>query len=329
MTDALKTARLLAATYGHRIDGALGYMQGVAISGRLRLAALEDTVGAVSVQVAELVAPVVADPAAAFDPRLGLAGPAGAVWAEEMYAATGDRRYADFLIGTAATFDLSGAAPIAPPFDADVRVEDCFFAGALLGRASRLTGDDRYLSALTRFLLAVDTQQSDGLFRHCHAAPFLWGRGNGFAALGFAETLTYMPADHPQRAALLACHLQHLRALRRHQHSSGMWHQVIDDERAYLEHSATTMITCAIARGIRRAWLDRVEWMPVIDRAWPAIAKRVGPGGEIEQVCIGTGPLADREAYRNRAFTVGRDDRGGAMALWCAVETERLARTRG
>ena len=54
----------------------------------------------------------------------------------------------------------------------------------------QLTGDDAYLTILTRFLLDADVQQADGLFWHDRRTPFYWGRGNGFAALSYAETLT-------------------------------------------------------------------------------------------------------------------------------------------
>lgn len=189
-----------------------------------------------------------------------------------------------------------------------------------------MTGDDRFLSAATRYLAATNTQQPNGLYWHCNASPYFWGRGNAFAALGLAEMLTYLPADHAARGDLLARHVKHLTALRGFQDPSGMWHQVVDDAETYLEHSATTMITCAIARGIRLGWLPAEEWTAVVERAWGGIVERIGDGGELEHVCVGTGPLADIQEYVGRPYTDGRDDRGGAMALWCAVEVERLRR---
>ena len=49
----------------------------------------------------------------------------------------------------------------------------------------------------TAFLLNANIQDDDGLFKHCRSVPYYWGRGNGFAALGYAETLTHLPEDHP------------------------------------------------------------------------------------------------------------------------------------
>ena len=87
--------------------------------------------------------------------------------------------------------------------------------------------------------------------------PFYWGRGNGFAALSYAETLTYLPDSHPDRAAVLAIHRRHLQALSEFQHSSGMWRQLIDAPGSYPEMTVTCMVGYALARGLRRGWLGR------------------------------------------------------------------------
>ena len=121
-----------------------------------------------------------------------------------------------------------------------------FFSAAVLGRAFKLTGDEAYLDILTRFLLEAAGQQADGLFWHDRETPFYWGRGNGFAALSYAETLTYMPDSHPEREAVLAIHLRHLEALRAYQHGSGMWRQVVNAPVSYLEMSVTCMIGYAL-----------------------------------------------------------------------------------
>ena len=132
-----------------------------------------------------------------------------------------------------------GGAP--PPSDPDFRTEDMFMNGAMLGRAFRLTGETRYLDLLTQFLLAARIQQDDGLFWHARSTPWFWGRGNGFAALGYSETLTYLPDDHPDRPALIDQHVRHLEALRARQHPSGMYPQVLNTPGSYHEFTATCM----------------------------------------------------------------------------------------
>ncbi len=328
-SNPLATARRLARVYGHGLEYPVVYTQGVALSGRLRLHELGGPNGGNSPvpDIEKIIQPRLTEGAEMFDDGGGTANFAGICWADELYAATGDRRYLDLLITVADRFESpSDDMPIAPPLDTDVRVEDFFFGGTVLGRAFAQTGDERYLDVLVTFLLACDTQQDDGLWWHCKESPFYWGRGNAFAAMGFAETLTYLPADHPDRSRLLASHVKHLEALKRFQDESGMWRQVVDRPDSYLEHSATSMIGYTIARGLRLDWLGDA-WSEVAERAWNGIAQRIGPGCELEHVCVGTGPQPDIAAYLERPYSDGLDDRGGSMALWFAVEMARLGKS--
>lgn len=324
--DPLSTARQLATVYGHKLDAPVVYTQGVALGGRLRLHKFLGGESPVT-EIEQMVGPHVDKGTAMFGDLPSAGGTsnyAGICWADELYEATGDKKYRELLVQVADLFNPpSTERPIAPPLDTDIRVEDFFFAATVLGRAFPLTNDERYINTLTTFLLACDTQQEDGLWWHCKASPFYWGRGNAFAAMGFAEALTYLPEDHPSRPQLLDSHVKHLEALRGFQHESGMWRQVIDRADSYLEHSATSMIGYSVARGLRAGWLDE-NWRPVAESAWAGISERIGPGCELEHVCVGTGPQPDLDAYLERPYSDGQDDRGGSMALWFAVEMARL-----
>ena len=310
----------LAVHYGHRLERPVVYTQGVALSGRLRLHELLPDSPDPAPDIAEIVAPYVADPEGVFGVDDGTANFAGICWADELADLTGDDSYVELLRSVA---DRFGPTVVEGPLDPDIRTEDFFFAATVLGRAFCVTGDASYIDLLAEFLLSADTFQPGGLWWHCKASPYYWGRGNGFAALGFAEALTYLPADHPARPVLLERHVRHLDGLIRHQDESGMWRQVLDMPDTYLEHSATSMIGYSIARGLRLGWLDG-SWRQVVDRVWAGAASRIGEDGAIEHVCGGTGPQPDIEAYVNRPYSDGLDDRGGAMALWFAVEMARL-----
>jgi hypothetical protein len=325
----LEAARLLAGVYGHKLERPVVYTQGVALSGRLRLHELDRSSPAPVPEIARIVAPYLNSPDGIFGEHGGTANFAGVCWADELAEATGDSACADLLLSVAARFQQpSPTEPVKPPLDTDIRVEDFFFAGTLLGRAFRLSGDQRHIETLAAFLTeATATLQPNGLWWHCKASPFFWGRGNAFAAMGFAETLTYLPGDHSSRSTLIDAHLRHLEGLRAHQDASGMWRQVIDRPDSYLEHSATTMIGYSVARGLRLGWLSG-EWRDVAGRAWYGVSQRIGPKGELEHVCAGTGPQRDLAAYLDRPYSDGLDDRGGSMALWFAVEMARLEARR-
>jgi hypothetical protein len=320
LKSPIEHATSLAVYYGHKLERSVVYTQGVALSGRLRLHDLLPESPDPSVEIAGIVADYANDPSGIFVDSDGTANYAGVCWADELAELTGYDSYIDLLQFTA---DLFGPSVEEGPLDPDIRVEDFFFAATMLGRAYRSTGESKYIDLLATFLSAADTLQDNGLWWHCKASPFYWGRGNAFAALGFAEALTYLPDDHPSRPELLHTHVLHLEGLVRCQDESGMWHQVIDMPDTYLEFSATAMIGYSIARGLREGWLDD-EWHSILDKAWNGVAGRISDDGELEHVCVGTGPLATLDEYINRPYTDGLDDRGGAMALWFAVEMARL-----
>lgn len=306
--EPLDIATRLAAVYGHAVERPLMYPTGVAISGRLRLAALQGN--DLAPAIARLVEALTADPDAVPNAAPSLAA---ACFADELFARTGDVRHRDLLLRLADRFRA----------DPDVRVEDVFFAGTLLGRAYGATGDAGYRDRLLEFLRRIDTRQGNGLYWHCHASPYFWGRGNAFVALGLAEALSYLDWQG-EAADIAAVHGEHLAALAAFQHPSGLWHQVVDDTGTYLEHSATTMTGYAIARGLRAGRLPTTPWRDVVDRAWDGAAARISPDGKLDGVCVGTGPLDSRQAYVERPFSTGVDARGGAMALWFAIEMAAL-----
>ena len=315
-------AEALARRYGDTLDPVV-YTQGVALSGRLRLGALTGEVSNYANGIADLVAQYLSGEQAWYDESATGPTHAGLIWCDEMFEATSDARYRDLLISTAELYRVSELGTPPTPCDPDYRTEDMFMAGALLGRAYALTGDESFLEIQTNFLLNADIQQDDGLFWHCRSVPYYWGRGNGFAALGYAETLTFLPEDHPHRERLVSMHKRHIDALRRLQRPSGLLCQLLDFPGSYQELTATCMVGYAVARGLRLGWLDE-SYREFADSLWSAASERIGMDGHVVDGCTGTGAVNDRRFYLDRAAEFGQDDRTGNLALWCAVEMERL-----
>jgi rhamnogalacturonyl hydrolase YesR len=204
--------------------------------------------------------------------------------------------------------------------------DDMFMASSLLSRVSLQTNDPRYARALGRILTtyAARLQREDGLFIHATDGAHAWGRGNGFAALGLTEALTYLPASWGDRGAVLAAYQRQMSALVPLQTEDGSWRQVLDQPTAYQELSVTALMLTAMARGVRLGWLDRARFTPVIERAWQAVLARVGAEGTVRDVCTSTGAQATLEYYMTRPVVNGADDRGGGMVLMAALELEML-----
>ena len=176
---------------------------------------------------------------------------------------------------------------------------------------------------LSEFLINSGTQEDSGLFPHSRYGLIHWGRGNGFAAMGFAEALTYMPENHAGRAEVREMCVRLMEGLKPWQEPSGMFLQVIDFPGSYQELTATCMIGYSIARGIRLGWLDQ-SYRPTVDLAWRAVSERVDAEGNVVDGCIGTGVMDNLRSYLDRPAKSGYDDRTGSMALWFAAELALL-----
>ena len=318
----IEIARILAGRYGHALDP-VNYTQGVGISGRLRLAALDDALPDPTREIAAMIDHIAADPPAHLADSGG-AALAGVVWAARLFDYTGDEEYRRLFFYAADRFIARGSGEAPAPCDPDFRVEDMFMTGAMLGRAHRISGEARYADLLANFLLdGGDVQQANGLFHHARSAPFYWSRGNGFAALGYAEALTYLPGDHAARDTLLERHRRHLDALLRVQQPWGTFGELVDLPGAWGELTSTSMVGYALARGLRLGWLPAdatAGYTAGLRACWRALSERIDEDGGVVDGCISTGVMPDARAYLNRTAVNGYDDRTGSLALWFACE---------
>ena len=123
----------MAAEYGEVLEP-VNYIRGVAISGRLRLHRLDPATPDPAPSIAEVVGRLLSPESLAELARADGSVHAGFVWADELTEATGDRRYIDALLRIADRYLQTGADGLPVPIDADDRVEEIFFAAALLGR---------------------------------------------------------------------------------------------------------------------------------------------------------------------------------------------------
>ncbi len=321
----LEVATTLGKRYGHKLDQPINYTQGVAISGRLRLSALDNSYPDPTEELVDLLN-FLQTPNWFEKNKCSGANLAALCWADDLWRNTNNKNWKNILLKAADVFQEppDGCAP--DPCDPEFRCEDMFYISAIQGRAFQITGDNKYSEMTSNFLLQAETQQENGLFWHSRETPYFWGRGNGFAALGFAEALTYLPQGHSKTQEILQIHKKHLKCLLDFQLPSGMWSQLINFDGSYQELSSTCMIGYALARGIRLGWLDS-EFIPALRKSWNAVSKRIDGQANLVDVCTGTGVQARMQDYFYRKAENGYDDRGGSMSLWFATEIEQCYRT--
>ena len=85
------------------------------------------------------------------------------------------------------------------------------------------------------------------------------------------------------------------------------------------------MMGYAMARGLRLGFLP-ADFRETADLAWQGVAERTDDLGNIVDGCASTGVQNNVREYLDRPAIFGFDDRSGGMALWFAVEMERLDR---
>ncbi len=203
--------------------------------------------------------------------------------------------------------------------------DDMFMVSSVLSRIGASTGDPRYGATVGRLLTSYteNLRRADGLFVHSGRGAQAWGRANGFALLGLTEALTYLPDAWPDRALVLEIYRRHAETLVRHQAPDGMWNQVVDEPGSYRELTVTSMTLAALARGVRQGLLDD-SYREVIDRAWWGVATHIAEDGTVVDASTSTGAGETKQYYLDRTAVFGPDERGGAMALWAAVELAEL-----
>lgn len=114
-----------------------------------------------------------------------------------------------------------------------------------------------------------------------------WGRGNGWALIGLAELLRYLPKDHPRRAYLLDRFTNFFYTLEPLQTDSGMWRQNLVSLNSYPETSGTGLILYALAAGLNAGWLPE-RFNDMATRAWVGITEQVDAQGAVHGTCVGT-----------------------------------------
>jgi unsaturated rhamnogalacturonyl hydrolase len=302
----------LARVYGHDFDQPF-YINAIALIARAQLGDVAD--------VRKLVEPWVDGS------KDSLARPnalimAGHIVFTELARQTADPRYVAAVRKVAQLgFDEIGQMRDAMPYH-DRYSDSVFMGTTIAAQAGALTGESRYLDLADRHLRFMQqlVLRPDGLYRHRSDVDVPWGRGNGFAAIGLALTLTEIPLDHPTRRHALKSYQALMNALLPFQNHDGLWRNVVNHPGTFPEASGTAMIGFALQRGLNKGWIKGRRYSQAADHAWMALLARTSSSGEFIDVCESTANLTTLEQYLARAAILGVDARGGAMALQFALE---------
>ncbi|MCF0197338.1 MAG: glycoside hydrolase family 88 protein [Bacteroidaceae bacterium] len=199
-------------------------------------------------------------------------------------------------------------------------IDDMYMITIVQAWAYRVTGDRRYIdrAALEMVKYLDELQRPNGLFLHAPDAPFYWGRGNGWMAVGLTEVLQALPKDSPHYKRILKGYRRLMRSLLKCRNAEGLWNQLVDQPDFWTETSGSGMFTYAFIRGVREGWLPARQYAPAARQAWLALTSYINEKGDVREVCVGTNKKNDFDYYLDRPRVTG-DYHGQAPILWCAA----------
>lgn len=165
----------------------------------------------------------------------------------------------------------------------------------------RLTRRPGYIIKATHQLAVSARHLQDdetGLFYHMYdeanneRSPELWGRGNGWTAMAYVETLLCLePGTSAYEPTLEAFRRVVDGLIQTQDPETGLWHTVLDREDSYLETSASAMAVYSLAKAYRHRLIELNDnELDVLRRGWAGLASRIDGEGKVIGTSAGTGP---------------------------------------
>ena len=170
-----------------------------------------------------------------------------------------------------------------------------FMAPAAYARASRITGDPRYVNFMDQeFKVTYDTlyDHTQSLFfrdiryktqKEANGEKIFWGRGNGWVIGGLCMIIDNLPENHPTRSMYIKLYQQMIEKIAGLQDKNGFWHSSLLDPQSYPmpETSSSGFFTYGLAWGINNGFLSVKKYKPIALKAWKALNSAVHPDGKL------------------------------------------------
>lgn len=188
-------------------------------------------------------------------------------------------------------------------------IDTLHMAMPVYAKLGRITGDPKYVDRMHEiYLYSKNVHGGSGLFnpadglwwrdkafvppyREPNGEDCYWSRGNGWVVAAMVRTLDELPADSIYRGEYIWMLRTMSEALRKVQRDDGFWNVSLHDPKHFggKETSGTAFFTMGMAWGVRHGVLPRETYLPVIAKAWNAMAtEAVHPDGFLGYV-QGTG----------------------------------------
>ncbi len=144
---------------------------------------------------------------------------------------------------------------------------------------------------------------------NANGKKIFWARGNGWVMGGTVRVLQHLPKDDPARGRYVALLRTMAASVSRLQGADGLWRpSLLDPLEAPMPETSSTGFFCyALAWGINQGHLDRRTYLPVVKKAWQGLVGAVRADGKLGWVQqIGAAPATvtadDNQEYGSGAF---------------------------
>lgn len=217
------------------------------------------------------------------------------------------------------------------PFEQTLWADDLYMGLSFMSRYASRYGDRAMLRDAARQVERFHHYLWDpatellwhGYYGDLHrTAGAHWGRCNGWVMLATSQLLDVLPAGGSRQRVSVLLERQIAGVVKR-QAASGLWRQLLDREDSYEESSCTAIFVYCIAHAVCEGWID-ARYAQAALRGWEGLLReKVTPGGELRDVCVGTGIGNDMTFYYNRPRVDG-ETHGTGLLLEAGLEILRL-----
>ncbi|MFH0990557.1 MAG: glycoside hydrolase family 88 protein [bacterium] len=154
-------------------------------------------------------------------------------------------------------------------------------AGKFEEAIRQIDGARRYLWNSDKQLLSHmwDCEKKDFARKAC------WGVGNGWSAAGITRVIRMLPVTMQNERNKLIVYLREIiDGCLVHLRQDGLFHNIVDDPKSFIETNLSQMIAYSVYRGIKGGWLDR-SYREKADRMRAAAHSKVDNLGLVQGVC--------------------------------------------
>lgn len=184
-----------------------------------------------------------------------------------------------------------------------------------LAKIGKLLGREEYVTEAKKQCLIHIQYLSDrqtGLWFHGwtfkdgghNFASARWARGNSWITIVFPEMIELLDlkSDDPLRVHLINTLEAQCAALKDLQHSSGLWHTLLDHPDSYVESSAAAGFAYGILKAVRKRYIGP-QYREVAEKAIIAVINQIDEKGELQNTSFGTGMGPDLDFYKKIPLT--------------------------